>query len=265
MTETTASLPTDLPADDRLAGRTALVTGSSSGLGEAIAHRLASSGAHVLVHGRDRARTEAVAQAITATGGTASVLVADLGGTPDATRAVAAEALRLLGGRIDVLINNAGVFPVGPTAELSDADVDALLVTNIRVPHQLVGAIAPTMAERGSGVIINITSWMARVGTLGTALYPATKAALDHLTRAWAAEYGADGVRVVAVAPGATLTPGNEHASAILDAMTAPTPAGRPGRPDEIAQAVRWLATDEASYVHGTTLLVDGGIVGARR
>ena len=271
MTDTTVTSPSDhlpsvsLSTDTRLAGRTALVTGSSSGIGAAVAHRLASSGAHVLVHGRDRARTEAVAQAITAAGGTASALVADLGGTPDETRAAAAEALRLLGGRIDLLVNNAGVFPVGPTAELSDEDVDALLVTNIRVPHQLVGAIAPGMAERGSGVIINITSWMGHVGTLGTALYPATKAALDHLTRAWAAEYGASGVRVVAVAPGATLTPGNEHASAILEAMTAPTPAGRPGRPDEIAQAVRWLATDEASYVHGTTLLVDGGIVGARR
>jgi NAD(P)-dependent dehydrogenase (short-subunit alcohol dehydrogenase family) len=251
-------------APGSLAGRHALVTGSSSGIGAAIARRLAGAGAHVLVHGRDPERVGSVVRGIRADGGTASALVADLAGTPEETRAVAERALTLLDGRIDVLVNNAGVFPVGPTADLSDADVESLLTTNIRVPHQLVAAIAPAMAGRGSGVVVNITSWMGRVGTPGTALYPATKAALEHLTRAWAAEYGPSGVRVVAVAPGATLTPGNEHAAAILEQMTASAPAGRPGRPDEIALAVRWLVSDEASYVHGTTLDVDGGIVGAR-
>jgi 3-oxoacyl-[acyl-carrier protein] reductase len=260
----THAAPLPLPLDDRLTGRTALVTGSSSGIGEAIARRLAASGAHVLVHGRDRDRAEAVARSISSTGGTASVLVGDLAGSPAAPRELAAEAVAMLGGRLDILVNNAGVFPVGPTAELSDADIDALLTTNIRVPHQLVGALAPAMAERGTGVVVNITSWMGRVGTPGTALYPATKAALDHLTRAWAAEYGRSGVRVVAVAPGATLTPGNEYAAAMLAEMTAATPAGRPGRTDEIAAAVLWLVSDEASYVHGTTLDVDGGMVGTR-
>ncbi|PPH52410.1 SDR family NAD(P)-dependent oxidoreductase [Rathayibacter sp. AY1E2] len=255
MTDTELLAPS---APGSLAGRHALVTGSSSGIGAAIARRLAGAGAHVLVHGRDPERVGSVVRGIRAVGGTASALVADLAGTPEETRAVAARALTLLDGRIDVLVNNAGVFPVGPTADLSDADVESLLTTNIRVPHQLVAAIAPAMAERGSGVVVNITSWMGRVGTPGTALYPATKAALEHLTRAWAAEYGPSGVRVVAVAPG------NEHAAAILEQMTASAPAGRPGRPDEIALAVRWLVSDEASYVHGTTLDVDGGIVGAR-
>ncbi|NYF15618.1 NAD(P)-dependent dehydrogenase (short-subunit alcohol dehydrogenase family) [Microbacterium sp. AK009] len=260
---TSSSVPT-LPRDERLAGRTAIVTGSSSGIGEAIAHVLAASGAHVVVHGRSTARTEAVAAAIGARGGRASVVIADLAESPTAARDFAARAVDALGGRADILVNNAGIFPVGPTADLSDEDVAALLATNIRVPHDLVGALAPAMAERGEGVVVNITSWMANVGTPAVGLYPATKAALDHLTKAWAAEYGPQGVRVNSVAPGATLTPGNADAAAILEAMTAGSPAGTPGRPVDIAFAVRYLASDEAAYVHGATIDVDGGIVSAR-
>ncbi|CAL4860350.1 SDR family oxidoreductase [Microbacterium sp. MM2322] len=253
-----------LPRDQRLAGRTAIVTGSSSGIGEAIAHVLAASGAHVVVHGRDVGRAEAVAAAITGGGGAASVVTGDLAASPAAAREFAGRAAEALGGRVDVLVNNAGIFPIGPTPDLSDDDVAALLATNVRVPHDLVGALAPAMVERGSGVVVNITSWMAHVGTPNVGLYPATKAALEHLTRAWAAEFGPRGVRVNAVAPGATLTPGNESASDILRAMTAVAPAGEPGRPIDIAHAVRFLASDEAAYIHGQVLSVDGGIVAAR-
>lgn len=260
---TSSSLPT-LPRDERLADRTAIVTGSSSGIGEAIAHVLATSGAHVVVHGRSAERADAVAVAITERGGRASVVTGDLAESPDAARDFAARAVEALGGRVDILVNNAGIFPVGPTADLPDEDVAALLATNIRVPHDLVGALAPAMAERGAGAVVNITSWMANVGTPAVGLYPATKAALDHLTKAWAAEYGPRGVRVNAVAPGATLTPGNADAAEILEAMTAGSPAGKPGRPIDIAFAVRYLASDEAAYLHGATIDVDGGIVAAR-
>lgn len=260
----TSSSLSSLPRDERLAGRTAIVTGSSSGIGEAIAHVLAASGAHVVVHGRSAERAEGVAAAIGARGGRASVVTADLAESPAAARDFAARAVEALGGRADILVNNAGIFPVGPTADLPDQDVAALLATNIRVPHDLVGALAPAMAERGTGVVVNITSWMANVGTPAVGLYPATKAALDHLTKAWAAEYGPQGVRVNAVAPGATLTPGNADAAAILEAMTAGSPAGAPGRPVDIAFAVRYLASDEAVYVHGARIDVDGGIVSAR-
>jgi 3-oxoacyl-[acyl-carrier protein] reductase len=132
------------------------------------------------------------------------------------------------------------------------------------VPHQLVAALAPAMAERGAGAIVNITSWMSRTGLAGVGLYPATKAALEHLTRSWAAGFGPRGVRVDAVAPGAMSTPGNAKDADILAAMTAPTPAGHPGRPIDIAWAVRYLVSDEAAFVHGTVLDVDGGIVGTR-
>jgi len=253
-----------LPRDDRLAGRTAWVTGSTSGIGEAVAHVLAASGATVLVSGRDRSRADAVTAAITAAGGTAHALVADLSAAPDELRATAARAVELAGGRLDVLVNNAGVYPVSATEGLADDDLEAMLAVNVRAPHVLVGALAPAMAERGDGVVVDIGSWMARVGSPFGAMYTATKAALEQLTRSWAAEYGPRGVRVNTVAPGVTATPGNADATAVLEQMTAGTVAGRPVRPVDVAMAVRWLCTEEAAFVHGTTVDVDGGISAAR-
>ncbi|KQS68611.1 SDR family NAD(P)-dependent oxidoreductase [Modestobacter sp. Leaf380] len=262
--QSNADVLSTLPRDDRLAGRTAWVTGSTSGIGEATAHVLAASGATVLVSGRDATRAAAVADAITAAGGRALVLVADLAAAPDALRATAARAVELAGGRLDVLVNNAGVYPVSATEDLADDDLEALLAVNVRAPHVLVGAIAPAMAARGSGVVVDVGSWMARVGSPFGAMYTATKAALEQLTRAWAAEYGPRGVRVNTVAPGVTSTPGNAGAEAVLTQMTASTVAGRPVRPVDVALAVRWLVGDEAAFVHGTTLDVDGGILAAR-
>lgn len=258
-----AALLDRLPTDDRLRGRRAVVTGSTSGLGEAIARVLASSGAHVVVHGRDAERAERVRSAIERDGGAASVVLADLGAGGEVVRDFARRAGEALGG-VDLLVNNAGIFPVGPTEDVPDATLDALLGTNVRVPHQLVGALAPARAEAGGGTVVNISSWMSRVGTPGVALYPATKAALEHLTRAWAAEYGPRGVRVCGVAPGAVATPGNEQAADVIRALGATTPSGRPGRPVDVAWAVRFLASDEADFIHGAVLDVDGGILATR-
>lgn len=251
-------------ATTTLAGRTALVTGASSGIGEAIAHELAAAGAVVVVTGRDAVRTEAVVTAIRQAGGSAEGAVVDLAGHPDEVRTLAERATSLLGGHVDVLVNNAGVYPIGPTATLTDADADALWAVNVRAPHLLVGALAPAMADRGTGAVVNIGSWMARVGVPVAALYPATKAAVEQLTRAWAAEFGPAGVRVNTVSPGATSTPGNADSADALAAMTAGTPAGVPVRPVEVARAVRWLVSDEAAFVHGATLDVDGGIAATR-
>ncbi len=120
------------------------------------------------------------------------------------------------------------------------------------------------MVERGDGVIVNIGSWMARVGVPFMALYPATKAAVEQLTRAWAAEYGHRRIRVVTVAPGATSTPGNADSAEVLAAMTQGTLAGRPVQPVEVARAVRWVASDQAAFVTGRTIDVDGGIASTR-
>lgn len=244
--------------------RTALVTGASSGIGEAIARELAAAGLTVGVTGRDEQRTRAVAASIEEQGGGTVPLVADLSGSPDEVRALASAAVEQLGGHLDVLVNNAGVYPGGPTESLSDDTVDALLATNIRAPHVLVAALAPGMIANGGGHIVNIGSWMARVGVPFMALYPATKAAVEQLTRAWAAEYGHGGIRVVTVAPGATATPGNADSAEVLAAMTQGTPAGVPVQPVDIARAVRWVVSDEAGFVTGGTIDVDGGIASTR-
>jgi NAD(P)-dependent dehydrogenase (short-subunit alcohol dehydrogenase family) len=244
----------------RFADQTALVTGSTSGIGEAIAHRLAAEGAHVLVSGRDAERGKTCVERIRSGGGRTDFLAVDLGGSYDGIRAFAAEATALLDGHIDILVNNAGLYPSPPTTELSDDDLDAMLAVNLAAPYVLSAIVIPAMAERGSGVVVNIGSWMAQVGSPFGAMYTATKAADEQLTRSWAAEFGSRGVRVNSVAPGVTLTPGNAGFRPILDAMTASTPAGSVVLPADIAAAVAFLASDDAARIHGITLYVDGGI-----
>lgn len=244
----------------QLQGRTAVVTGSTSGIGAAIALTLAAHGAKVVVSGRDPERGKALAARISEAGGTAAFVDVDLAGSYDELREFAARTTDALGGRVDILVNNAGIYPATATADLPDDQLDAMLAVNVRAPHVLVGELAPAMAERGSGVIVNIGSWMATMGSPFAAMYSATKAADEQLTRSWAAEFGPRGVRVNALAPGATLTPGNEDARQVLDAMTAGTPAGTVLSPQNIADGVLFLVSDDAAMVHGTTLYVDGGI-----
>ena|GEM_PF-133401 len=240
--------------------RTAIVTGSTSGIGAAIAKRLAGSGTRVLVTGRDTDRGHQIVAGIVDVGGSAVFVASDLSRSYADLRSFVAEATDTLGGRVDILVNNAGVYPATSTTDLSDDDLDTMLAVNVRAPHVLVAEMVPPMVERGSGVIVNIGSWMAQVGSPMAAMYTATKAADEQLTRTWAAEYGPSGVRVNTVAPGVTLTPGNEAFREVLDQMTASTPAGVVVQPDDIAAAVAFLASDDASMIHGTTLYVDGGI-----
>ncbi|OZC76524.1 short-chain dehydrogenase [Rhodococcus sp. 06-462-5] len=247
-------------AAQRLIGRTAVITGSTSGIGAAIALTLAAEGASVVVSGRDAERGKALAHRITEASGTATFVDVDLSGSYQELREFATRATDALGGRVDILVNNAGIYPATATADLADEQLDAMLAVNVRAPHVLVGELAPAMAERGSGVIVNIGSWMATLGSPFAAMYSATKAADEQLTRSWAAEFGPRGVRVNALAPGATLTPGNEDAREVLDAMTAGTPAGTVLEPQDIANGVLFLVSDDAAMVHGTTLYVDGGI-----
>jgi NAD(P)-dependent dehydrogenase (short-subunit alcohol dehydrogenase family) len=174
----------------------ALVTGATSGMGRAIAQQLATDGLHVIVHGRDAGRGAQVVEGIESAGGRASFAAADLA-DPAAIERLAAAA-----GEVDVLVNNAGFSWFGATADLEPDRFDALFASNVRAPYFLVAALAPGMAARGGGSIINISSMAGRIGLAPAAAYGATKGALESLTRAWAAEFSPSGVRVNAVAAG---------------------------------------------------------------
>ena len=240
-----------------LVGKTALVTGATSGIGKATAAALARRGARVLVSGRDVARGEAVVSAIRASSGEADFLKAELD-DPESTRNLARRALDIAG-HVDILVNNAGVFPFGPTAETSLDTFHDVYATNVRAPFILVAELAPKMAQRGKGAIVNVSSMVGDFGMAGMALYGSSKAALNLLTKAWAAEFGPKGVRVNAVSPGPTRTDGTAGMGDGLSQPAAMAPAGHPATPEEIADAIVYLASDGASFVHGAVLPVDGG------
>jgi NAD(P)-dependent dehydrogenase (short-subunit alcohol dehydrogenase family) len=195
---------------------------------------------------------------ILSAGGQADFVAVDLDGSKAAAVALADEATRLLGGRIDVLVNNAGAIDSASTVDTDEATFDQVFSVNVKSPYFLTAAIAPAMAAAGGGAIINLGSWVARLGIPVGAVYAASKGALETLTRAWSAEFGPSGVRVNAIAPGVVHTNPNHPATA----MMVGTPYGRIGAPESIAQAAVYLASDEAFFVHGTVLDVDGGRLG---
>ncbi len=245
-----------------LSGSTALVTGATSGIGKATALHLADLGAHVLVSGRNVERGEAVVATIRAAGGKADFLAADLADVI-AARDLAQRALDAGGGRVDILVNNAGIFPFGLTHEFADDDFDAIVAVNLKTPFALVQALAPGMVKRGDGAIVNVSSAAGQRGMAVAGVYSASKAALDQLTRSWAAEFGPSGVRVNAVSPGPVRTEGTEPVAEFIDELVRSTPGGRVSRPEEIAAAIGFLAGPGASNIHGTVLAVDGGYLAA--
>ncbi|MBO0769057.1 MAG: SDR family oxidoreductase [Solirubrobacterales bacterium] len=226
-----------------------LITGGTSGIGLAAAAGFASGGAEVLVSGRDASRGEAAAAQ---TG--AMFLAADLS-VPGAARKLAADA-----GQVDVLVNNAGIFPGGPTHEVSDETLREVLEVNVVSAFALAAELAPQMTARGSGAIINVSTMVATFGLPGLSAYGASKAAIETLTKYWAAEYGGAGVRVNTVAPGPTRTPGTAvMGEAAVQQLASTLPAQRPAAPEEIAAAIVFLASDQASYINGAVVPVDGG------
>jgi len=248
------------PNNTRLEGRTALVTGSTGGLGVAIARALADAGAFVVVSGRNKERGDDVVAGIRAAGGRAAFVVADLSGGATASTDLAEQATAAAGGRIDVLVNNAAMLLMPtPTAAVSEQTLRDAFAVNVFAPFLLTGVIAPAMAERGGGAIVNIGSITGLRGSDGSAIYSANKAAIHSLTTSWADEYGPSGVRVNAVAPGPIAT---ERALEFADhvaPMLARIPSRRMSTPEEVAASVVFLASDDAANIHGAVLGVDGG------
>jgi NAD(P)-dependent dehydrogenase (short-subunit alcohol dehydrogenase family) len=239
-------------------GLTALITGGTSGIGRAAANKFALLGIHVLVVGRSVERGERTVAEIRAAGGAADFIPSDLRDASSA-RAVAKRAIELGNGHVDILINNAGIFPFGPTNKTTEEEFDKVYSLNVKAPYFLVAELAPLMAKRGKGAIVNVSTMVADFGMSGMSLYGSSKAAINLLTKSWAAEYGASGVRVNAVSPGPTRTEGTEVMGEGLEQLAAQAPAGRPATADEIAEAIVFLATDRSSFIYGAKLAVDGG------
>jgi NAD(P)-dependent dehydrogenase (short-subunit alcohol dehydrogenase family) len=237
---------------------TALVTGGTSGIGRATADKLAQLGIHVIVVGRNTERGEKTVAEIRATGGKADFISSDLRDAASA-REVARKAIQLGNGHVDILINNAGTYPFGPTHEMTEEMFERVYSLNVKAPYFLVAELAPLMAKRGKGAIVNLSTMVADYGAAGMSLYGSSKAAINLLTKVWAAEYGPSGVRVNAVSPGPTRTEGTGAMGEGLEQLAAQAPAGRPATADEIAEAIVFLATDRASFIYGAKLAVDGG------
>jgi NAD(P)-dependent dehydrogenase (short-subunit alcohol dehydrogenase family) len=242
------------PMTENLGGLTALVTGATAGIGEAAAVRLAELGASVIVHGRDVERGDRVVKEIQAAGGRARLLVADLA-DPDEVRRLAREA-----GEVDILVNNAGVYRFGPTTDVDDATFDLHIDTNLRAPFLLVKHLAPGMAARGRGAIVNVSTFGASVAVKHGGIYSASKAALELLTLVWADEFGPNGVRVNAVGVGPTRTPGAAVYGELAERLGRAFALGRPADTAEIAETIAFLASPAAGIVNGAVLQAHGGL-----
>jgi NAD(P)-dependent dehydrogenase (short-subunit alcohol dehydrogenase family) len=244
-----------------LEGKVAVITGSSRGIGRAIAERYAKEGAKVVVSSRKLAACQPVAEAIRAAGGTALALECHVGKREQLEQLVA-ETTRTYGG-IDVLVCNAATNPVfGPLQDVSDEAFDKILQVNLRSTFQLCKLVLPDMAKRGGGSVVLISSIAGLHGSLAIAAYGVSKAAELSLARSLAVEWGRQSIRVNSIAPGLVRT---DFARALwenpdlLAQVEARTPLGRIGEPEDIAGIALFLASNDSRFITGQTLVADGG------
>jgi 3-oxoacyl-[acyl-carrier protein] reductase len=241
-------------------GRVGVVTGGGKGIGLAIARKLRSQGASVVVTGRDRAALDAFVAETTAAGGRALAVVADMANAGEADRLCAATLEAF--GKADLLINNAGITRDGLLVRMSDEDWDAVLDTNLKGAFRAIRAFTRPMMKQRWGRIVNITSVIGLIGNAGQANYAASKAGLIGLTKAVAKELASRHITVNAVAPGFIETAMTEALGEKVRAgLQAQIPLGRLGSAEDVAHAVAFLCSEDAGYVTGQVLPVDGGMV----
>ncbi len=241
-----------------LSGRTALVTGASRGIGAATARALDRAGARVALVARTTQALEAVAEGLA---NDPVVLTGDLG-DDDAPATIVRDALEALGG-VDVLVNNAAAAARMPSTELDGAAIDRMLVVNVRNLLLLTTAVLPSMVERGSGSVVNLSSVSGVIGTPNRSAYAATKGAVDAMTRSLAMEFGPRGIRANSVAPGVIdtdLWASNKAIGGVIEQIEAQTPLRRWGTAEEVADVIVFLASDAARFVTAQTISVDGGM-----
>ena len=243
----------------RLKDKVCIVTGSAGGIGLATAHRFAREGARVVVADLDAELVTQRAAEIEAAGGQVMGLRLDV--TDRATMDALCVAVLERWGRIDVLVNNAGITRDARLAKMTDAQFDDVIAVNLKGVFECTQAVLPAMLAQGSGVVINASSVVGLYGNFGQTNYAATKAGVIAFTKTWARELGPKGIRTAAVCPGFIATPILATIPPpVLAKMIEKVPLGRLGEPDEIAAVYAFLASDEASYVNGAVIEVSGGI-----
>jgi 3-oxoacyl-[acyl-carrier protein] reductase len=244
-----------------LKGKVAIVTGAGQGIGEGIARCFAAAGAKVLIATRTAKNGAAVADSIVKSGGVASLLQTDVGQHAQVDRAVA-HAVETYG-RLDIVVHNAGVYPVRSIEELSDGDLDTTLAVNLKAGFWLIQAALPHLRRQGGGRFLFTSSVTGpNVAMPGTAHYAASKSGMNGLIRTAALEFARENITVNGVEPGYILTPAMQAlgSEAEIAEMAKCIPAGKLGKPLDIANTMLFLASDEAAYITGAALNVDGGM-----
>jgi 3-oxoacyl-[acyl-carrier protein] reductase len=243
----------------KLKDKVAVITGGSRGLGKAIAQRFLEEGAMVVITATKEDRLRKAAEELSGLGRIESVLmnVSEFSDVQDTMKSIIEKY-----GRVDILVNNAGITADSQLVNMTEDQFDLVIAVNLKGVFNCTKAVAEKMIERGYGRIINISSVTAHNGNFGQTNYTASKAGVIAMTQTWAKELGKKGITVNAVAPGYTLT---EMVEAVpekaIEAIKEKTPVRRLGRPEEIAAACAYLSSDEAAFVTGTVLKIDGGLV----